>query len=207
MEFLRKIWGLLCRPSPRALGTILGVGFAAGAIFLLVFHFTMSATNSTTICISCHEMSGVYDEYKKSVHYMNKSGVRAECSDCHVPHGKTFPDWINKIIAKANIGSKDLWHHFIGTYNTREKFEKARPELAASVIAYMKSRDSKECRACHNFEAMNIEEQGRSAGKKHKAAMEGGKSCIDCHTGIAHKSPEELESAAASKGDQGEKKE
>jgi nitrate/TMAO reductase-like tetraheme cytochrome c subunit len=212
MAFLRRVWEILRNPSPIALGLLVSAGLVGGIIFTLVFHFTMNATNSMELCISCHEMDGVYDEYKQSIHYSNKSGVRATCSDCHVPHGKTFGDWLAKIAAKATIGSKDIWHHAIGTYDTKEKFEQARGRLAASVIEEMKSRNSKECRGCHNFDAMNIDEQGRSAGKKHRAAMESGKSCIDCHTGVAHKDPSELStteeagSAKADKGQNAEKK-
>ncbi|MBF0428515.1 MAG: NapC/NirT family cytochrome c [Magnetococcales bacterium] len=186
----------LSRPSSRAVGLILSVGFVAGAIFFIVFHFTMNATNSMSICISCHEMDGVYAEYKESKHYLSKSGVRASCADCHVPHGKTFPDWIDKFLAKLEIGSKDIYHHFIGTYPDKPAFEKARWHLAQNVLENMKKRDSKECRACHSLEAMLLSEQDKSGAKKHKSAMEkGDKTCIDCHTGIAHKMPEEPETA------------
>jgi cytochrome c-type protein NapC len=189
---MKKIWNMLINPSKLALGILLGGGFFAGFVFFIVFHFGMTATNSMELCISCHEMDGVYEEYKKTTHYNNASGVRATCADCHVPHGKTFPDWIDKFFAKLTIGSKDIFHHTIGTYDTKEKFQAARYEMAQHVIENMRSRDSKECRHCHSLEAMNVAEQGKSASRKHKRIMEkGGKTCIDCHTGIAHEEPEE----------------
>ncbi|MBF0611338.1 MAG: NapC/NirT family cytochrome c, partial [Magnetococcales bacterium] len=67
----------------------------------------------------------------------------------------------------------------------------ARWELANNVWKNMKERDSKECRFCHQFEAMDLEKQDRTAAKKHGRAMEEGKTCIDCHKGIAHEEPEE----------------
>ena len=196
MGLIKKLWATLRRPHQKfALGLLLGVGFLGGVIFFLVFHFTMNATNSMEICISCHEMEGVYEEYKESKHYSSPSGVRATCSDCHVPNGKTFGDYIDKFLAKLTIGSKDIYHHIIGTYPTREAFDKDRWHLAQNVLADMRSRDSKECRHCHSFEAMDMEEQDKSAARKHKRVMESAdKTCVDCHTGIAHKEPKEPES-------------
>ncbi|MBF0358201.1 MAG: NapC/NirT family cytochrome c [Magnetococcales bacterium] len=193
-KLIVNLWGVLSRPSKMALGLLLGGGFIAGAVFFIIFHFTMSATNSMDLCISCHEMDGVYEEYKKTPHYSSASGVRATCADCHVPHGKTFPDWLSKIYVKATIGTKDIYHHLMGTYDTKEKFQASRYEMAQNVIKHMRERDSKECRFCHSLDAMNLAEQGKSASRKHKRIMESGdKTCIDCHTGIAHEEPEEPE--------------
>ncbi|MEO5327435.1 MAG: NapC/NirT family cytochrome c [Magnetococcus sp. THC-1_WYH] len=191
MGLMKKLWTLLMRPSQKiALGILLAGGFLSGIVFFLVFHFTMNATNSMEICISCHEMEGVYEEYRESKHYSSASGVRATCSDCHVPHGKTFGDYIDKFLAKLTIGSKDIFHHLLGTYPTRESFEKARWHLAQNVLADMRARDSKECRSCHSFDAMDMEEQDKSAARKHKRVMESAdKTCVDCHSGLVHKEP------------------
>ena len=53
----------------------------------------------------------------------------------------------------------------------------------------MRKTDSRECRNCHDFTAMDLSEQDRSARKKHAKAPERGKTCIDCHKGIAHEYP------------------
>ena len=37
---------------------------------------------------------------------------------------------------------------------------------------------------------MDLCEQDRSARKKHSRAVDEGKTCIDCHTGIAHEEPD-----------------
>ncbi len=45
----------------------------------------MEATNTTEFCIGCHEMeNNVYQEYKPTIHFNNRTGVRAGCPDCHV---------------------------------------------------------------------------------------------------------------------------
>ncbi|MEO5364039.1 MAG: NapC/NirT family cytochrome c [Magnetococcus sp. DMHC-8] len=204
MAFLKNIWAVLSKPSATiALGTLLVGGFVVAFVFFLVFHFGfMTATNKMEICISCHEMDSVYKEYKESVHYSNRSGVRATCADCHVPHGKDILDYIDKFFAKAKVGTKDIYHHLIGTYpaSAPEKFEAARYRLAQGILEEMRHRDSKECRFCHNFDAMNLEKQEKSAVNKHKRAIEkGDKTCVDCHSGIAHKLPDEPEGADKSK--------
>jgi cytochrome c-type protein NapC len=55
----------------------------------------------------------------------------------------------------------------------------------------MKATNSIECRNCHNFDAMSGEVQKQSAYNKHMKAKDEGKTCIDCHKGIAHKLPKE----------------
>ncbi len=62
-------------------------------------------------------MSKPYEEYQKSVHFSNPSGVRAICSDCHVPR-----DWTAKLVRKVQA-TGELYHHFMGKLSTPEKFE------------------------------------------------------------------------------------
>ena len=38
---------------------------------------------------------------------------------------------------------------------------------------------------------MDLNEQDKQARKKHPRAMQKGKTCIDCHKGIAHEEPDE----------------
>ena len=76
-----KLWRILWRPSVRySLGTLLIVGFVAGIIFWGGFNTAMEISNTETFCISCHEMEeNVYREYQNTVHYTNRTGVRATC--------------------------------------------------------------------------------------------------------------------------------
>jgi len=164
--------------------------FLAGIIFWGGFNTVMEATNSLWFCTSCHEMDTVYEEYKQSVHYQNQSGVRAICSDCHVPK-----DWVHKIAAKTRATVNELPKTILGVIDTPEKFEAKRLELAEHVWKKMKDSDSRECRNCHSEETMDLELQDKSAQKKHnkERMLERGETCIDCHKGIAHKLPEGYE--------------
>ncbi len=156
--------------------------FVAGIIFWGGFNTAMEATNTMTFCISCHEMKdNVYNEYKHTVHYQNRTGVRATCSDCHVPD-----PWVHKMVRKVQA-SNELLHKVLGSIDTPEKFDAKRLKLARSVWKSMKATDSRECRNCHNFQSMAPEFQRPRARTQHLNAFKTGQTCIDCHKGIAHK--------------------
>jgi len=178
----------LRRPSAKySLLTLLVVGFISGILFWGGFNTAMEATNTLEFCISCHEMrDNVYVEYKETIHYKNRTGVRAVCSDCHVP--KT---WGYKMLRKIQA-SKEVYGKIMGTIDTREKFEAKRLELATHEWERMKKADSRECRNCHSFDGMNPEKQKLRAAKMHKIAQDDKKTCIDCHKGIAHHKPKNM---------------
>ena len=158
--------------------------FLSGVVFWGGFNWAMELTNTERFCISCHEMQeNVFKEYRHTIHYTNRSGVRATCPDCHVPK-----EWGPKIIRKIQA-SNELLHKFLGSIDTPEKFQAKRHELAEHEWARMRANDSQECRNCHNFEYMDLTEQGRRAAKTHPVAFGKGMTCIDCHKGIAHQLP------------------
>ena len=175
----QKRW-LFCVPVGGFLTFIVGVLFWGG------FHTTIAMTNSLAFCTSCHEMrDNVYQEYKTSVHYANAYGVRAICTDCHVP--KSWgPMMVRKITA-----TRELFFHFTGSVATKEMFEAKRLQMAEDVWRQMRATNSRECRNCHSFSAMNLTAQSRQAARKHAPEWiaKTGKTCIDCHQGVVHKLP------------------
>lgn len=183
---LSRLWGWLRRPSGTAsVLTLLVSGLAIGVVFWGGFNTVVEATNTMPFCISCHEMrDNVYVEYKETIHYSNRTGVRALCSDCHVPR-----DWTHKMIRKVQA-SKELYGKLVGTIDTKEKFEAKRLELARREWARMKASDSRECRNCHSFDGMNTESQKPRAKRSHEMAQRDNDTCIDCHKGIAHHLPD-----------------
>ena len=183
--WFKRIWSLLKRPSSLAWSVVAAGGFIIGIMFWGGFNWALELTNTESFCISCHEMrDNVYQELQHTIHWSNRSGVRATCPDCHVPH-----QWIYKIKRKIEA-SNEVLHKMLGTINTREKFEAHRLELAEHVWATMKSTDSRECRNCHAAQSMNPQKQSEAA----KVMMDGlknGMTCIDCHKGIAHQLPKD----------------
>jgi cytochrome c-type protein NapC len=184
---LKRIWNTLRRPSLKwSLLSLLSLGFVGGIVFWGAFNTGMEATNTLAFCTGCHEMRDtVFVEYKETVHYSNRSGVRAICSDCHVPK-----DWTHKLIRKSEA-SFEVWGKITGSIDTKEKFEAKRMELASHEWARMKANGSQACRNCHDFDTMSKERQKPSVYTKHMGAKKDGKTCIDCHKGIAHQLPKE----------------
>lgn len=183
--FEMSLWSTLKRPSAKySLLGLLSFGFIAGIVFWGGFNTAMEATNTLDFCISCHEMRDtVYQEYKQTIHYSNRTGVRAVCSDCHVPK-----DWVHKMARKIQA-SGEVYGKIMGTIDTPEKFEAKRLTLAEHEWARMKKADSRECRNCHSFEGMNLEKQKQRSRKMHENAQRDNNTCIDCHKGIAHHKP------------------
>ncbi len=182
---LRNLWQILRSPSGKySLGVLMVTGFVVGILFWGGFNWAIELTNTETFCISCHEMEvNVYKEYRDTIHYNNRTGVRAVCSDCHVPK-----EWHYKMLRKI-VASNELFHHFLGTIDTPEKFEEKRLELAQHVWKTMKSTNSRECRNCHDYDSMDYVDQQRRAVKAHIKGFDKGETCIDCHKGIAHSLP------------------
>lgn len=163
--------------------TIVAV-FAAGIMFWGGFNWALEATNREEFCIGCHEMQeNVFKEYQNTIHYTNRTGVRATCPDCHVPK-----EWGPKMIRKIQA-SNEVWHKLLGSIDTPEKFNAKRPQLAQNEWRRMKANDSQECRNCHRYDYMDYAEQGKRGATTHPTAFEEGKTCIDCHKGIAHALP------------------
>ncbi|WP_346344094.1 NapC/NirT family cytochrome c [Magnetospirillum sulfuroxidans] len=160
-------------------------GIFAGIIGWGGFNTALEATNQMAFCISCHEMRDtVYGEYQQSSHFLNPSGIRATCADCHVPR-----DWSHKLIRKMQA-SGEVFHWAIGSIDSPEKFEAKRHTLAVREWDRMRAGDSQECRNCHSFEAMAFHKQSIKAARAMRDAAKDGKTCIDCHKAIAHKMPD-----------------
>ncbi len=161
--------------------------FSLGFLAFAGMNLVIKETNTLEFCTSCHTMQQNLAEYKETAHFKNHSGVRTTCADCHVPKA-FFPKIWTKLYA-----AKDVYHEIIGTIDTPEKFEAHRWEMASRVWDKMKKTDSRECRGCHSWDAMMFIDQDKTASKKHQHAKEEGKTCIDCHKGIAHEEPDEPE--------------
>ncbi len=145
----------------------------------------MHKTSSTEFCLSCHSMEIPYEEYQGSVHFTNAKGIRAECSDCHIPK-----EPLDYVVTKIRA-SKDIYHEFVtGKIDSEDKYEDHRLAMAEAVWAQFRENDSATCRSCHSFDAMDSYEQSDDAVKMHKYAKENNQTCIDCHKGVAHFAPE-----------------
>jgi cytochrome c-type protein NapC len=156
-----------------------------GAGGLTVVNVALHETSTDSFCLSCHELEiNIGIEYEGMSHAKNARGFRATCADCHLP--KPFvPKMQRKLRAVAEI-----YHHILGTIDTPEKFEAYRMHMATRVWADMNETDSRECRDCHDAGNFDLAAQSEKTREFHESGLSNGKTCIDCHKGIAHKLPD-----------------
>ena len=159
---------------------LLAIGCIVGIAGVLTFDATMHATNTEAFCTSCHEMDIPYAQLQKTIHHNNASGVRATCSDCHVPH-----EFIPKMVRKVEA-AREVWGTITGIIDTPEKYAAHTPVMKAREIARLEANDSQECRNCHEQDHMLSVIQSSKAQRYHRALANGRRTCIDCHAGIAH---------------------
>lgn len=158
------------------------VGLIVGAAITVGGAAGLAWTERLNFCIGCHEMrDNPYMEYKNTIHSVNSKGVRVVCADCHVPR-EVGPLLLTKFKA-----SFELWDHFTGRIDTRQKFLAHRAELARNVWTIMLEDNSRECRNCHKLDAFKGESP--IAKLMHSRLKTGTITCIDCHFGIAHELP------------------
>ncbi|MDD2808580.1 NapC/NirT family cytochrome c [Rhodoferax sp.] len=158
---------------------IFSVGVGVSGAYVLAY------TSTEEFCTGCHEMTYNLAEYKGTIHDTNRTGVRAICTNCHVPHEPGPLVW-----AKIKA-SKDVFYTYISpSIDTPAKFEAKRATMAHRVWKDMIESDSHQCRSCHRADKMSVDLQSEKAQKRHAKAKEDGKTCIECHFGIAHHEPE-----------------
>ena len=173
----------LFRPSARwSIFALVCAGIVLGVVGFLGFEFSMKMSSTEDFCAnSCHEMrDNPYAALQTTSHFHNASGVRPDCAACHLP--KPFiPKMIRKIEA-----SREVWGHLTGIIDTPEKYAEHQPAMKAREVARLRANDSAECRACHAFSPGVLALQSEQAQRYHQAIGKQGKTCIDCHQGIAH---------------------
>ena len=142
---LRRLWDWFWSPSAvLSVGFTLIAGFLAGIIFWGGFHWSLEATNSEEFCVSCHTMETNLGEYRETIHYNNHSGVRAVCSDCHVPQ-----EFLPKMVRKVEA-AREVWGSITGIIDTREKFEEHRLDRKSVLLVRADDREARQAPQCHN---------------------------------------------------------
>ncbi|MBE9538126.1 MAG: NapC/NirT family cytochrome c [Proteobacteria bacterium] len=179
---LKKWLSSLLRPSPsRSILALVALGLVIGVVGVIAFEASLHASSTEKFCIGCHEMqANPYVQLQKTSHFDNVTGVRPTCSDCHVPR-----EFIPKMIRKIEA-AREVWGNITGIIDTPEKYAAHAPAMKRREIARMQANDSQECRNCHDTKRWMASLQSDKAQQYHAAKRLNGKTCIDCHTGIAH---------------------
>ena len=184
---LKRTWQRLTQPSARwSVLALLVIGVLIGFVATAGTQVMVNLTGTDKFCGgACHSMQWIAKEHQQSVHHTNRTGVKAECHDCHIPH-----DYPYILFYKARAGIKDVIGEMRGVISTEEKFKKERARMAGHVWEEYKGNDSRACRDCHQFSKEVIAKQKEFVRDMHTQAMERKATCIDCHKGVAHVAPE-----------------
>tara|TARA_R110002110_G_scaffold415748_1_gene654816 strand:- start:47430 stop:48008 length:579 start_codon:yes stop_codon:yes gene_type:complete len=178
---LRERLRTLLRPSAtRSVASLVLIGFIIGVISVWGFNTSLKVTSTDAFCTSCHEMETPLQQLRQTSHFSNASGIAASCADCHVPHA-FGPKMVRKIEA-----AREVWGSITGIIDTPEKYAAHTAAMKQREIARLRANDSQECRDCHQVERMLVALQSAKARQYHQSMQRNGKTCIDCHAGIAH---------------------
>jgi len=184
----RGWWRRLTTPSATwSVLALVIVGVVIGSAAVIGTQVMVAVTGSNEFCSgACHSMQWVAQEYRKSIHYANPTGIQAGCHDCHIPHEYPLLLWV-----KAKAGVKDAIGEMRGVISTEEKFKQERLRLAKAAWADFKEWNASTCRGCHAFSNDVLAKQKEGAQPMHKMVLDGQAICTDCHKGVAHTAPEE----------------
>lgn len=186
--FFARLWRALATPSARwSVLALVIVGVLLGAGGVIGTQVMVAATGTNEFCGgACHSMQWVAQEYRQSGHFSNRTGVRAGCHDCHIPHNYPELLWY-----KAKAGLHDAIQEMRGVAATEEGFKKERTRMAQAVWAEFKTNNSENCQHCHQFTPDVVAKQQDFVRPMHEQFLAKAATCIDCHKGIAHTAPDE----------------
>jgi cytochrome c-type protein NapC len=154
-----------------------GVFGVLGILFSLATAEGIHATSGAEFCVSCHVMEPMVAAYEEDLHGgKNAHGIRAECTDCHLPHKSV----LGYVVAKGISGMKDIWGNVV-LDPTKIDWEERRSHREKWVY------DSG-CLSCH----AELEEATMSNMKAflpHRDYFMGNtnKTCVACHENVGHK--------------------
>ena len=131
-------------------GTIFGL---SGVALVAVTNKAVIWSSSDAFCGTfCHSMTWASAGYHQGPHFINASGVRASCGQCHIPYDSghaTATEYVKLLLFKADRGAKDFWNESRKTIATKEEWEKRRPQLRAEFESYLQAHNYITCRGCH----------------------------------------------------------
>lgn len=160
---------------------IIGLGGVfAGILFSLVVYEGLHRTSDDKFCVVCHEMKPMVAAYHTDVHGgAGKSGIKASCVTCHLPHDNV----IAYIATKARNGVVEGAIHFFGN---------------PDAIDWQANREKRDhfvkdegCISCHtNYTTnTNISEKGRKMHAHYVSLQNTDQKigCASCHVEVGHK--------------------
>ncbi|MBE6213307.1 MAG: hypothetical protein E7131_01325 [Rikenellaceae bacterium] len=156
-------------------------GFVLGLSLMIAFNWFWVNSSSNESCMACHAHPESDASWKKSMHYMNGSGVVTDCSACHLPPRGS----VEYVKAKISTGMKDVWSYITKDVESIDWESKGELEYAQKIV-YNSS-----CKACHvNIFPEGITDEGITAHLYYEDNEEKlNLQCISCHLDAGHYNP------------------
>ena len=168
-------------------GTIFGL---SGVALVAMTNKAVIWSSSDAFCGTfCHSMTWTTMAYYQGPHFVNASGVRASCGQCHIPYDSshaTATEYVQLLLFKADRGAKDFWNESRRTIATKEEWQTRQPQLRAEFESYTEAHNYITCRGCHSLEAFG---GPRSQMKVliHKDIIKANDvACFQCHQNVGH---------------------
>lgn len=184
IKFFKKIFGWIFK-IPKKGALTFSMGFIFALFSFVILNMAMKPVSESKFCgNNCHEMHSALSTWKNSVHGENKTGVQAQCIDCHLPEKD---DYFRHLTAKAFQGSKHIYHHYMakifGSTETTQKVElkatdhtnRMNNEVCIRCHASLLGKPSNETIRDAHMEAFNT--SGNTEQTK----------CVECHEDAGHK--------------------
>jgi formylglycine-generating enzyme required for sulfatase activity len=165
----KRIAGLVC------------IAGAAGMVVMMGLNYAWVASSKDESCMACHVHPDSEESWRLSSHYMNGSGTKISCAECHLPPTGS----VDYVLAKVKMGGKDIMSYI---FKNKEKINwEAKGELEnARKLVYNAS-----CMECHHqLFPEGISDDGVTAHLYWEENSEKfDMNCIDCHLDVGHYDP------------------
>jgi len=184
MKFIKKPFRWIIK-IPRKAALTFSMGFIFALFCFVMLNMALKPVSESKFCgNNCHEMHSALNTWKNSVHGENKTGLQAQCIDCHLPEKD---DYFRHLTVKAFQGSKHIYHHYMakifGSKETPQKVElkatdhtdRMKNEVCIRCHASLLGKPSNETIRDAHMEAFNT--SGNTEQTK----------CVECHEDAGHK--------------------
>lgn len=152
---------------------LLGIGI--GILIIFLSHSFFKVTSNDQFCDFCHVHPHATELWKKSTHYINKSGVRVHCVECHLPSGG-----IEHLTEKVRFGIRDLYGTLFKDVSKINWEQKRKLDHAKSFTS------DPACIRCHaELFSLDLSKKGVDAHVYYFHKKEQVR-CINCHLAVGH---------------------
>lgn len=157
------------------------LGGVAGGLITIGLNYGWVRSSKDDACMACHVHPHAEDSWRLSSHFVNGSGVKVSCAECHLPPTGS----LEYVGAKIKTGGKDIWS-FLFKDKSKIDWEAKKGLEHARRIVYNES-----CVECHHqLFPEGITDDGVTAHLYYESNHEKlDLNCIDCHLDVGHYDP------------------